>query len=151
MRRRYGNPLSRFMSVDMLDAYSYGRELGKAGEAVINSLSEGLNKSYGRIRSASEFFENLLKKEGATRAEIKKWGDTAHTFKLGSGESVIMTESNIMNLYVLSRREQAVWARLLYRIRTPRARSQTFRIHIRKLKLRISLRLWHRRPTRAPM
>lgn len=92
----------------MLDAYSFGHKLGETGDAAIKALSDGyFGKTVPKIRQALEFFEGLKDRYKVTAKNAKSWADDAHEFDVEGGK-VYMSTQQLMNLYALSFRPQAM-------------------------------------------
>ena len=107
-----------FFNADMLDAYSYFNMMGESGLSIYDELREGFNKRVFLLKEASEYVDShLLSNKTAKEKKklLEEWtGSRAkvHEFKfkdyLGNDVSVKLTTGQLMNLYCLSRREQAM-------------------------------------------
>lgn len=82
--------------------YAFQR-LGRGGKAIFEGLQDGWDKM---ARNSAELI--AYAKEAFTAKQAKAWSKDIQTIELDSGESVQMTVSQIMSLYCLSKREQAV-------------------------------------------
>lgn len=82
--------------------YAFQR-LGRGGKAIFEGLQDGWDKM---ARNSAELI--AYAKEAFTAKQAKTWSNDIQTIKLDSGESVQMTVSQMMSLYCLSKREQAV-------------------------------------------
>ena len=106
------------LNVDMLDARSYFSSMGEAGLSIYNELREGFNKRVFSLREADKYMqENLLpgKTDKEKKRILSEWtGRKAkvHEFKVtdafGNDMTVKITTGQLMNLYCLSKREQAL-------------------------------------------
>ena len=98
-----------FLNWDMLDAFNYFDTWGEAGKSLMNELSEGFNTRAKHLKAAGEYVEGVRKQMGLKSSQIAKWtGKNAakHTFNV-RGKEIEMTTGQLMNLYVLAKREQA--------------------------------------------
>lgn len=82
--------------------YAFQR-LGRGGKAIFEGLQDGWDKM---ARNSAELI--AYAKEAFTAKQAKAWSKDIQPIELDSGESVQMTVSQIMSLYCLSKREQAV-------------------------------------------
>lgn len=97
--------VDRMMGTEMLTPYAYFRKLGPAAETVYQEMRAGLNKRTELLNQAQNYGEEMM--EGV---KADKWtGDRAeiHKFKIG-GEKVELTIGQVMNLYLLAKRPQAL-------------------------------------------
>lgn len=103
--KRGGNKFTDMLNIDQLDAFSYFEELGGTSETVLEALRLGFDKKVRNVDTAMRFMKGLLK-----GVNTKAWtGDRAapHTFDLPGG-TLRLTTGQIMELYALSKREQAL-------------------------------------------
>ena len=106
------------LNVDMLDARSYFNMMGDSGLSIYNELRDGFNKRVSSLKEAQEYMEkNLLsdKTEKERKALLKEWTGShakVHEFKfkdyLKNDVTVTLTTGQLMNLYCLSKRLQAM-------------------------------------------
>ena len=97
--------VDRMMGTEMLTPYAYFRKLGPAAETVYQEMRAGLNKRTELLNQAQNYGEEMM--EGV---KADKWtGDRAeiHKFQIG-GREVELTTGQIMNLYLLAKRPQAL-------------------------------------------
>lgn len=107
-----------FFNADMLDAYSYFNMMGESGLSIYDELREGFDKRVFLLKEASEYMDSHLLSDKTAKERkklLEEWtGSRAkvHEFKfkdyLGNDVSVKLTTGQLMNLYCLSRREQAM-------------------------------------------
>lgn len=114
-RRKYKNSgvkvveaVRNLVNSEMLDLESYAQRLGDAGGSVMRSIANGFLKGTTHIKEAQEFFENAREKDGITKKDVHSWTKNTVTQQLDSGETISMTEGQLMNLYALSARQQAM-------------------------------------------
>ena len=94
------------LNVEMLDSKSYFGMLGEAASSIHQELRDGFSKRVFDIKDAQEYMNEVLK-----GIKTKKWtGNNAeiHTFKDADGKEFKMTTAQLMSLYCLSKREQAL-------------------------------------------
>ena len=114
-RRKYKNTGLRaveavrsMVNSEMLDLESYAQRLGDAGGSVVREIANGFLKGTTHIKEAQEFFDSAREKEGITKKDVHSWTKKTVTQQLESGETISMTEGQLMNLYALSVRQQAM-------------------------------------------
>lgn len=106
--------LDTLLNVDQLDAVSFFERLGDVGGSVAESLTAGQSKAYERIREAADASREIFAIDGVDerqrREMIRGWRREQHTFTLTRGtttQDVTMSGTQLMELYALSKREQA--------------------------------------------
>lgn len=102
--------LQKNLVVDMATPSTFFALQGKPGEALYKSLNNGFTKKVLDIREASEYMSRILGETGVTKKEMKKWtGKDAetYTFQVHDG-TFSLTTAQIMSLYELNKRKQAV-------------------------------------------
>lgn len=108
--------LDTLLNVDQLDAVSFFERLGDVGGSVAESLTAGQSKAYERIREAADASREIfaidgVKDERQRREMIRGWRREQHTFTLTRGtttQDVTMSGTQLMELYALSKRNQAL-------------------------------------------
>lgn len=103
-RTKFGNKLFDFTVLDMATPKTYFKLANSEG--VYKILRNALNKKISNVKAASEFMENLM--EGV--ADTKNW-DEVKTYKTAMGGTIQMTDKQVMSLYELSKRQQAMMHR----------------------------------------
>lgn len=93
---------------EMLDLESYAQRLGDAGGSVVREIANGFLKGTTRIKEAQEFFESARENADISKKDVHSWTKNTVTQQLESGETISMTEGQLMNLYALSARQQAM-------------------------------------------
>lgn len=89
------------LNVNMLDSFSFFHQLGPAAETVLKSIRSGFDERVEMIDNANEFMRSIV-----SQKEIQDWEHSKQTFKVEGGE-LTLTVSQMMELYNLSKREQA--------------------------------------------
>lgn len=89
------------LNVNMLDSFSFFHQLGPAAETVFKSIRSGFDERVEMIDNANEFMRSIV-----SQKEIQDWEHSKQTFKVEGGELTLMV-SQMMELYNLSKREQA--------------------------------------------
>lgn len=99
----------KFFKSQMIDFFSWGHTVGDSGDAVTEMISDGyFNNTVNRVRETQEFMESLYKKYKFTNKDATKWGEETHSIDLARGETINLTTTEIMELYALSFRTQAI-------------------------------------------
>lgn len=114
------------LNVNMLDSFSFFHQLGPAAETVFKSIRSGFDERVEMIDNASEFMKSIV-----SQKDIQDWERSKHTFKVEGGE-LTLTVSQIMELYNLSKREQARDHLLLGGIRPLDTSSQEAKARIKE-------------------
>lgn len=71
-------------------------------ETLYNSTRKGFDKYVERLSNAKDFIQ-----DNVTNKKADKWANHVKTYKTSSGEEIELTDSMLMSLYCLSKREQA--------------------------------------------
>lgn len=95
----------KFFSLDQMDSFTFGDEIGSAGASIIGSLRSGFDKFVLNTKEAIDYIDSVKAKY--KDIDIKKIRNEVHTFSIKGGE-VKMTTSQIMELYMLAKREQSL-------------------------------------------
>ena len=103
-RRGAAGVADKLLNLDQLDSFSFFRQLGPAGESVLEGLRRGFDQKVLRTREAMEYMEKAT--EGADLRKLSGLGAQTHTFQVTGGE-LTLTTAQIMELYLLNKREQA--------------------------------------------
>lgn len=90
---------------DMQDSFTFFEKLGPTANAIFMELRKGFDKVTVLTRKAEEYTKSILEGVDLTKLTGKKAEE--FTFNLKKGGTLKMTKANIMELYVLSKREQA--------------------------------------------
>ena len=124
-QRKIDNAVTQFMSVANKTPYYFFKHMGKGGQEVFSFLQNGWDKLADNVEVIKNFTRGK-KKDGSdalyTSQEFEKWKNTVHEFdvleaptpderaegKEGRQRHITMTEAQIMALYCLSKREQAM-------------------------------------------
>lgn len=101
---KYSNAVRNTLKFHMLDAPTFFHQLGKAAESIYTELREGFDQKTFDLLQSRMFMEALKKKYGK---ELTKDADKVHEIKLGEN-TVSLTTGELMKLYTLSRRPQAL-------------------------------------------
>lgn len=100
------NGVKRLFSEQMLDSYTFFYGMGRTGDTVYHALREARDKKALNIEQAREYVADLQEKTGVKGSDIRKWKKEIHTITLG-GHEVQATTGQILDLYLLNKREQA--------------------------------------------
>lgn len=89
------------LNVNMLNSFSFFHQLGPAAETVFKSIRSGKDEQINMLAESNKFMEATV-----SQKEIQDWEHSKQTFKVEGGE-LTLTVSQMMELYNLSKREQA--------------------------------------------
>ena len=91
-----------FLNMDQLDVFSYFEGLGPEADSIRASLSKGFDTMIRDVAAAEAFIAKTIDKK-----LVRAWEKQKQTFKLENG-SVELTVAQMMDLYELSKRPQAL-------------------------------------------
>ena len=91
----------KLATLDMLTPETYLHYLGSAGDSIFRMMRDAQDKHISIMKEVADFTHKELKD-----VNVNKLENTIHTVKLG-GEDVKLSTAQIMELYVLMKREQA--------------------------------------------
>ena len=100
--------LQRFLKWNLIDANTAGHVMGSAVESVVQELRNGFDVRIDDIDQAKTFVEDIFaayKKDA--KKDIRREAEELHAFDIG-GQKVELTTGEIMKLYTLSKRAQAL-------------------------------------------
>ena len=91
----------------MVDCFSFFDKMGNAGGEVFGNLRKGFDKHIRNVSAAKSYTESLLK--GVEQKTLRQWTDEKKRteYKTDRGETIRLNTAEVMELYVLSQREQA--------------------------------------------
>lgn len=95
---------NKHFGVDMQDSFAFFERLGSTSNAVFKGLRQGFDKMAGLVADAEKHTKTIL--DGADLKHMTGKHAKKQTFQLQSG-TVELTKAQIMEMYVLSKREQA--------------------------------------------
>ena len=95
---------NKHFGVDMQDSFAFFERLGNTSNAVFKELRKGFDKMASLVADAEKHTKTIL--DGADLKHMTGKHAKKQTFQLQSGE-VELTKAQIMEMYVLSKREQA--------------------------------------------
>lgn len=93
--------LQKLTGIDMMTPEAYFHRLGKSGDALFRLMRDAQDDHIRKMKAVSDFTHEQL--DGVN---VRKLESKMHTVKLG-GQEVRLSTAQIMELYVLMRREQA--------------------------------------------
>lgn len=91
----------------MVDCFSFFDKMGTAGQEVFGNLRKGFDKHIRNVSAAKSYTESLLK--GVDQKTLRQWTDEKKRteYTTDRGETIRLNTAEVMELYVLSQREQA--------------------------------------------
>lgn len=92
-----------FMNWKNTTPYYAFKRFGEGGKAIFHSLMNGWDKLAFNSNELVKFTEGVY-----NHKEVREWDREIKTIKLASGQEVRMTTSQLMSLYCLAKREQAM-------------------------------------------
>lgn len=106
-RKKDINPVAQklgsFLDWKNTTPYYVFKRFGKGGQAIFEGLMDGWDALARNSEELIAFAEKAYEVE-----EVREWDREVQTVELSSGESVRMTTAQLMSMYCLSKREQAV-------------------------------------------
>lgn len=103
-RGKLAEMADRLLNVEQLDSFSYFDQLGGAAKTILEGLRGGLDKKVRNVETAMDYTREALK--GIDLRKLSGKGAKLHTFKVKGGE-LRLTTAQVMELYLLNKREQA--------------------------------------------
>jgi hypothetical protein len=98
--------LGEFTNEDLLDSFHMFKELGPAMYELFLELREGMNiKIRDTVWAQSAVREAL---RDVDRKELKEWREKSRVYKMSGGDSIRLTDANLMSLFMQSRQDQAL-------------------------------------------
>ena len=92
----------KLATLDMLTPETYFHYLGSAGDSIFRMMRDAQDKHISIMKEVADFTHEALKD-----VDVNSLEKTTHTVKLG-GEDVKLSTAQLMELYVLMKREQAI-------------------------------------------
>ncbi len=92
----------KLAALDMLTPETYLHYLGSSGDSIFRMMRDAQDKHISIMKEVSDFTHKALKS-----VDVNSLEESVHTIKLG-GEDVQLSTAQLMELYVLTKREQAV-------------------------------------------
>ena len=91
----------------MVDCFSFFDKMGNAGGEVFGNLRKGFDKHIRNVSEAKSYTESLLK--GVDQKTLRQWADEKKRteYTTDRGETIRLNTAEVMELYVLNKREQA--------------------------------------------
>ena len=91
----------------MVDCFSFFDKMGSAGGEVFGNLRKGFDKHIRNVSAAKSYTESLLK--GVDQKTLREWTNEKKRteYTTDRGETIRLNTAEVMELYVLSQREQA--------------------------------------------
>lgn len=94
---------SNFLQWDNATPYYAFQRFAEGGKEIFNALARGWDRMAMNVKRVIDFSASTY-----TEKEVKSWGSEVHEIKLSSKRTVKMTTAQIMSLYCLAKREQAM-------------------------------------------
>lgn len=108
-RRTAANPVLRavdnLINVDMMTPETFLHKLGPGGEAIYKSMRKAADRQTTILKEGVDRAKALVEETGV---DLNKAAKEMHTFQTEGGASLDLTTAQIMELYALSKREQAL-------------------------------------------
>ena len=112
-KRRSGGIVNQLLNESMVKPMEFFEHLGPTMKSVYMGLRRGMDVQSNRMKETRAFFAEVFEgygKKGKPGSEVQKWRNekTLQEFELESGEKISLNTAQIMSLYCLSKREQAM-------------------------------------------
>lgn len=99
--------LDTYINSQMLDARSYHRGLGDSAMEIYKAFRTGLNTYISHIHEIQDYFAKVREESGLSEKQFKKLSEKYETYETSHGK-ITMSKAQLMSLYCLSKREQAL-------------------------------------------
>lgn len=112
-KRRSGGIVNQLLNESMVKPMEFFEHLGPTMKSVYMGLRRGMDVQSNRMKETRAFFAEVFEgygKKGKPGSEVQKWRNekTLQEFELESGEKISLNTAQIMSLYCLSKRKQAL-------------------------------------------
>ncbi len=112
-KRRSGGIVNQLLNESMVKPMEFFEHLGPTMKSVYIGLRRGMDVQSNRMKETRAFFAEVFEgygKKGKPGSEVQKWRNekTLQEFELESGEKISLNTAQIMSLYCLSKRKQAL-------------------------------------------
>lgn len=108
-RRTFANPVLRvadsLLNVEMMTPETFLHKLGEGGEEVFRSMRKAADRQTVILKEGVDQAKALVEETGV---DLNKAAKELHFFQTEGGDSLDLTTAQIMELYALSKREQAI-------------------------------------------
>ena len=108
-RRTFANPVLRvadsLLNVEMMTPETFLHKLGEGGEEVFRSMRKAADRQTVILKEGVDRAKALVEETGV---DLNKAAKELHSFRTEGGDSLDLTTAQIMELYALSKREQAI-------------------------------------------
>lgn len=108
-RRTFANPVLRvadsLLNVEMMTPEAFLHKLGEGGEEVFRSMRKAADRQTVILKEGVDRAKALVEETGV---DLNKAAKELHSFQTEGGDSLDLTTAQIMELYALSKREQAI-------------------------------------------
>lgn len=108
-RRTFAIPVLRvadsLLNVEMMTPETFLHKLGEGGEEVFRSMRKAADRQTVILKEGVDRAKALVEETGA---DLNKAAKELHSFQTEGGDSLDLTTAQIMELYALSKREQAI-------------------------------------------
>lgn len=99
--------LDTYLNSQMLDARSYYRGMGDSAMEIYKAFRSGLNTYISHIHEIQDYFAKVRKECGLSEKQFKRLSTEYETYEVSHGK-ITMSKAQLMSLYCLSKREQAL-------------------------------------------
>ena len=116
----------KLLNLDMMTPETFFHRLGKPGEEVHRQMRAAQDRQITITNEGVEYFHSALKESGLTAKDLKDAERENHTFTTAGGQEITLTTAQLMDLYALSHRKQAMDHIYTGGLRTQGGRSGAF-------------------------
>lgn len=99
--------LDTYINSQMLDARSYYRGMGDSATEIYKAFRSGLNTYISHIHEIQDYFVKAREESGLSEKQFKRLSTEYKTYEVSHGK-ITMSKAQLMSLYCLSKREQAL-------------------------------------------
>ena len=112
-KRRSGGIVNQLLNESMVKPMEFFEHLGPTMKSVYMGLRRGMDVQSNHMKEVRGFFAEVFEgygKKGKPGSEVQKWRSekSLQEFELQSGKKISLNTAQIMSLYCLSKREQAI-------------------------------------------
>ncbi len=103
--------IDNLLQVDQLTPETYFHRLGPAGDDLYRQMRRAQDRQVQILDEGVNHYQTAMEQAGVTPKMVRQWEEDAHTFTFDTVEgkqSITLTTGQMMELYLLSKREQAM-------------------------------------------
>ncbi len=98
----------KLLTMDMMTPETFFHRMGKPGDELHRQMRRAQDQQITITNEGVEFFQSAMKESGMTARDLQRAERENHTFTTAGGQEITLTTAQLMDLYALSHRKQAM-------------------------------------------